>query len=259
VRWACIAAAWLVAGCFEYSPHELPSHPSERDLHRKALARLAADPGPSPLRFAVMGDTQLHLDEAERAVESLGRRGDLAFVVQVGDFTHLGLMAEYRLMKDVMNRLPVPWLVVFGNHDGLGNGGDIYEAMFGARDFAFELARTRLVFLDTNSVEAGRDGTVPDLDRLTALLAPGPGRDRTVVLGHIEPQGGDFDPALREEFHALLRDGGVALSLHGHEHRYYEYSRDGVRYVVADAISDRHYLVVSAVEGGGFDVERVAF
>jgi 3',5'-cyclic AMP phosphodiesterase CpdA len=259
VRWGWIAAAWVAAGCFEYSPHELPSHPSERDLHRKALGRLAATAPPSPLRFAVLGDTQLELDDAERAIESLGRRGDLALVVQVGDFTHLGLMAEYRLMKDVMDRLPVPWLVAFGNHDSLGNGGDIFARMFGPTDLAFEHGGTRFVLLDTNSVEAGFDGRIPDLGWLASQLGPGPDHDRIVVLSHIEPQSGDFDPRLRDGFHALLRDGGVRLSIHGHEHRFYEYEREGVRYVVADAVDDRHYLVVTAEPGGAFTVERVAF
>jgi 3',5'-cyclic-AMP phosphodiesterase len=257
-RGALAAAVIVAAGCLEYSPHQLPTSGSERDLHRKALERLAAAPPPAVLRFAVVGDTQLFFDDAERAIASLAARDDLAFVVQVGDFTHVGLWPEFRIMNDLFRRLPVPYFVVVGIHDLLGNGDEIYERMFGPLDLAFDYAGTQFIFLDTNSREYGFDGRVPDLAWLEAQLAPGPGTDRIVVFGHCRAESGDFDPALRAPFSALLRGAGVDLTIHGHDHAYSAGEHEGVPFVVADAVDGRSYLVVTATPAG-FEVERVGF
>lgn len=259
MRAVAVAAVVLVAACLEYSPHVLPSEDRHRDVNRKNLARLEAEPPPPRLRFAVVGDTQTGFGDAADAIESMSTRGDLAFVVQVGDFTDLGLAPEYEAMNDLFRRLPVPYVVAIGNHDHQANGGDIYDRMFGPRDFAFTWGRTRFVVLNTCSMEREFDGTVPDLPWLAASLAPSPEHDRAFVFAHVEPASDAFDPRLRDGFHALLRDGGVVASFHAHEHRYGFEERDGVRYYLAAHVNDREYLVVSEREDGGFDVERVWF
>lgn len=259
MRVGAVAAATLVVACLEYSPHALPTEERHRGVNGKSIARLEAEPPPERLRFAVVGDTQTAFDDAERVVDALSRRGDLAFVVQIGDFTDLGLAPEYERMNDIFRELPVPYLVVIGVHDYVANGRDIYARMFGPRDFAFTWARTRLVFLDTCSIEAGFDGSVPDLDALAASLAPSPDHDRALVFSHVQPESHDFDSRLSPGFHAILRDAAVAASFHGHEHRYSSHVRDGVPYFVTAHVNDREYLLVSERDDGGFDVERVTF
>ena len=100
-------------------------------------------------------------------------------------------------MNDLFRRLPVPYFVVIGNHDHLGNGEEIYERMFGPQDFAFTWARTRFVFLDTCSIEEAYDGTVPDLATLAVNLAPSPDHERAFLFAHVKPESTDFDPRLR--------------------------------------------------------------
>jgi 3',5'-cyclic AMP phosphodiesterase CpdA len=257
---ALVASALTLVACLEYSPHALPTDPSERDLNRKAIERLLATAPIAPLTFAVVGDTQRSFDEAEDAVESIGAREDVQFVVQVGDFTNVGLHLEYQLMKEVFSRLRVPWLVVIGNHDHFGNGAEIYGAMFGRENFAFTLGRVRLVFYDSNSVSHDFDGTVPDLAWLEAALAPGPDHDRTLAFSHIAPGGGPlFDDALTAPLLALLAASGVDLSLHGHAHRYDAFDQEGVRIVVADSVDHRSWVIVRQRPDGAFDFERVFF
>jgi predicted phosphodiesterase len=243
-------AVVVLAGCLEYSPHALPSGHDERSLNARAIERILAQP-PAPLTFAVVGDTQQWFDEAAAAVASINARGDVRFVVQIGDFTHVGLLPEYRLMNEIFARLRVPYLVVIGNHDHFSNGEAIYREMYGPTDFAFTVGRVRLVFHCSNSVSHAFDGTVPDVAGVAGMLAPSPEPDRALVFAHIAPSGGSmFDKALRPRLEAALADARVALSLHGHTHRFEDFERGGVRYVVADAVEYRSYLVVSERPGG---------
>jgi hypothetical protein len=108
------ARAWLLvailSGCLEYSPHQLPTDPDEQDLNRKGVERIVSRPV-DRLLFAVIGDTQRGFDEAEDVVDAINRRDDIQFVVQIGDFTNVGLWLEYRLMNEIFARLRVPYLV----------------------------------------------------------------------------------------------------------------------------------------------------
>jgi 3',5'-cyclic AMP phosphodiesterase CpdA len=253
------AALAFAAGCLEYSPHVTKLEGAERDLNHKAIARLAATPAPAVLRFAVVGDTQLALDEVEDAVAHLNRRTDLAFVVQVGDYTEFGQLFEFRLMNDVFAGLRVPWLVVIGNHDYLGNGEEIFVEMFGPRNQAFTFARTRFVLFDSNSREVAFSGDVPDLGFVAAQLEPDGDHDRAVLLSHVPPATSDFDPERVEGFDEILQTRAPVASFHGHEHGFRFEQREGVDLYVADWIVHRNYLVATLLPGGGVEVERVFF
>jgi len=206
------ALALLLGACLEYSPHAIPLDAVHTDVHRKSLERLLATPAPETLRFAVVGDTQGDFDEVEEIVVVLNRIEDLAFVVQVGDFTGHGTGPEFRLMHDLLRKLRVPYFVVIGNHDLLANGGDIYDHMFGPRNLAFTYARTRFVLFDSNAVEYGFHGTVPDLGLLREYLSPRDEYDDAILFGHVDPGANEWDDALREPYFDLVRDEGVDVS-----------------------------------------------
>jgi Icc protein len=156
------AAALLAAACLEFTPHALPGD-SDRDVHERALERLAtADAGRTGAVVALVGDVQRRSDEAADAVAAIDARGDVDLVIQLGDFTDLGTIDEFELMKAIFDRLDAPYLVTLGNHDLLGNGERIFTAMFGPPNLAFTFARTRFVLLDTNSRHRDWDGSTPD-------------------------------------------------------------------------------------------------
>jgi 3',5'-cyclic-AMP phosphodiesterase len=249
----------LATACFEYSPHAIVLDPSERDLHRKALARLEAAPPPASFRFAVVGDTQLRFDEAAELVDDLNARTDLAFVVQIGDFTHVGLLPEFRLMNEVFSRLRVPYFVAIGIHEYLGNGEDIYERMFGAPNLAFTVQRTRFVLFDSNSREFAFDGTVPNLAWIAAQVPSDGAYDRAVLVSHVPPATGDFDPALVANYDAILGAQRSVISFHGHEEKFRFEERAGTPLYVVDALDGRSYLIVTVLPEGGFAVEGVPF
>jgi 3',5'-cyclic AMP phosphodiesterase CpdA len=257
VRWSAALALGLV-GCLEFSPHALPMDESERDLHQKALERLRSQPAPQVLRFAVVGDTQRYFDHAEDAVESINRRDDLSFVVQMGDFVNFGLLPEYQAMNRVFRRLDVPYFVVVGVHDLFANGGDIYRAMFGPYDLSFTYGRTRFVLYNANSLQFGNDGTVPDLPWLAAQIAPRPEHDDVIVFAHVDPDALELDASLREPLHDMFRNT-VDLRIHAHAHKLVMSEVDGVPFVVADSVDHRSYLVVTVGPGMRPEVEKVDF
>lgn len=254
--WALAALAVLASGCLEYSPYELPG---DRGLNRKAVGALLATPPAEPLRFVLFGDTQLAFDETEEAVRRVNAMEGISFVVQLGDFTDLGLIREYELMKDVMDGLRVPWLAVIGNHDMLGGGDAIYDRMFGARNLVFTWGRTRFVLLDTNSREYGFPEDVPDVGWLDAQLAPDGDHDRAVVMAHVPPWSEDFNAALRQPLLDALASRGVTDAFFAHLHKYAAREEAGVRMWVADALTGRSFLVVTLQPTGEVAVEMVAW
>lgn len=250
------AALLVLAGCLQLSPHELPD---ERGLNLAAIEALAAVPAPEPLRFAVVGDVQRHSDEASDAVSSLNARDDLAFVVQVGDFTEYGLSFEFEVMQRVFARLRVPWLVAVGNHDLLGNGREIYERMFGPLDLAFTHGGVRFLLVHANALEAAGGGPVPDLAWVASKLAPDGAHGPAVVVAHVGPDAAEFDPTLRDLYWEVLRAGGAVASIHGHAEHFAARREGGILVATAEHVKRRGYLVLTARADGGFDVERVPF
>lgn len=172
----CAALSSLVAltlaSCLEYSPNALPTDDSERDLNRKAIARLQTQPpgAADAIRFAVVGDVHYSYDQLGDAVDRLNAIDGIEFVVQIGDFTDVGTVQEYRLAKGRFDALRVPYLVVLGNHDMLGRGDEIFDRMFGMRDGTFDYRGARFLMVDTNSREYGFGGEVPRLDSLANAL-----------------------------------------------------------------------------------------
>lgn len=251
---ALVSLALALGGCLDYSPHAIPLGDADTAVHRRSLERLLAEPAPEVLRFAVVGDAQASFDEAEQLVAALNRRDDLSFVVQVGDFTHVGTSPEYRAMNALFRELRAPYFVAVGNHDLLGNGGDVYDRMFGERYLAFSYAGTRVVLLDSNAVEYGFDGTTPDLERVRAMATADPDADHVVLVAHVDPSS-EWDPALREPYYALVRELGVEVSFYGHGHEPHAFERDGSRFYLPGAVDRRTYLVTMVGEGG-VEVER---
>ena len=250
---------WLLlcAGCgvFEFHPYELRGADGGR--HARALERLRRDAGDGPLRFAVLGDIQLFLDESSDAVEDLERR-DVDFVVQVGDLTEFGSAQEYAWVAGLLDRLPVPSFAVLGNHDVMGTGTDIYRETFGPTFFSFTHAGSRFVLFDSNSREYAFPGNVPDLEVLREALAPEPGLAHTFTFSHVPPGHGDFDGTLTGPLEALQAERGVSISFHAHLHQFGSDVRQGVPYVVADSLDHRNYLLVT-LDGPGVRVERIFF
>ncbi len=263
-------AGWLgiglaLAGCdaFRVHPYAVPQDDAHRDRTEKNLRRLAAiEPGETFV-FAVLGDSQRWQDEVPPAVKSVNADPSVAFAIHVGDITEFGLAREYVWQNEYHDELDVPLLTVVGNHDLLGNGGTIYDSVFGPRNYTFLFGRTKFVMLDTNGREYGFNGSVPDIAWLERELLPDPTWDEAIVVGHVPPDNGDFDRQLEEPYYAALyRWGNVVLSLHGHVHSYREeFLDDGnILLVTADKMEARTWTRITVgPDGIGVIAEEVPF
>ena len=248
-RLSLLVLATLPVACemIKYSPHQddLPS--SAIQVNRKNLARLQKTPPGDEIQVAFVTDTQNYYDESQEFVAALNERDDIDFVVHGGDITAFGIIQEFEWMHEIFGELDVPYLAVIGNHDLRANGGEIYQQVYGKKNFAFVYGRTKFIFADTNSRDYNFNGEVPKLEWLREQLEPSEAYDQAVVIGHVPPDHKDFDPQLEQAYADILEQSGqVPISLYGHKHRY-EVKRPygDVIYLVTGSVAKREYTVVT--------------
>lgn len=125
------------------------------------------------------------------ALERIGAhdpRPDL--VIVTGDLTADGLPEEYAALRKLLEPLPMPWLLIPGNHDDRANLRAAFpEQPWSASGeflhYVFDAAGLRLIALDT--VVPGAPGgrlCAARLDWLAARLAEAPDRPTAIMMHH---------------------------------------------------------------------------
>ncbi len=190
------------------------------DLHvrpRGALAYGRVDPAPM-------------LEAAIARVLALSPLPDL--VLATGDLTDRGLREEYELLGAILSRLPMPVLLLPGNHDRREEMRAALRALdptlpaSGPMHRAVDAGGLRLVLLDS-VVDGETDGELgaAGIAWLGAALREGAGRPALVAIHHAP-----FDVGIPGMDEIGLRDGaamGEAIARHpevelvacGHHHR----------------------------------------
>ncbi len=190
---------------------------------------------------------------------------DADFTFQLGDFVSEGDVDHYREHVALVEREAVrPLLRCVGNHDRSRPNGaadkNLYDAVFGARDYYFDHGGWRFVSLDSSD----RRVTAAQLAWLkTTLAAPGP----KVIFTHVPPdyiksiaplgEVGELETLSPNkkardeqksylddfftnyfkngspEFEELVSNGGVKAVYMGHIHAFWAADHRGVRYVIS--------------------------
>lgn len=257
----CLALA--ACDLIDYHPYDANFH-GRRDINAANIERIERDcTGRDSLRFAVISDTQRWYDETAKAVDHINARGDVDFVIHLGDLTDFSATVEFEKMRDELERLRPPYVCLIGNHDCLASGIYVFRAMFGEYNYSFTAGDTRFVCLDTNALEHDYSVPIPDFSFLKADIAAIPaGVRRTVVAMHAAPGTDQFNNNVSEIFHATLRaypDLLFCLSGHQHSTQVYEPLGDGLTYYQCGAAKHRKYLLFTLTADGGSRYETVSY
>jgi len=259
-----IVVALLASSCkkmFDYSPYVIDFDEENTNLNNKNIAKIISQKNTdSTITIAFTADTHRSFDEFDefvKSVNSLNKTTQVDFVVHLGDIADFGLPKQYLWGNSYLLKLDVPYIVVLGNHDLVSNGGDAYHEMFGEYNFSFVYDSIKFISLNTNSLEFGMNGKVPDLNWLDSQLKPADNFRKAVVLFHVAPTHEEFDPNLINEFSKTTsKYNNVIFMAHGHKHDFGVYIpfADSISYVNVYSVDHKKYNLVK-IKNDKFTVE----
>ncbi|WP_192822204.1 metallophosphoesterase [Rufibacter sp. LB8] len=244
---------------FDYHPYE--GNVTYKNLTAENVARIKAlestFPAQATLKFAFISDTHNFFEEKEAMVKDINSR-NVAFVLHGGDITNYGFTDEFERSHRVLSKLNAPYVTVIGNHDCLGDGDKIYQAMYGPLNHSFTFKNNKFIFLNSNFLEF--DASVPDLDYLQRELQAPADITNKFVVAHISPDHGEANPAKAMGYATLMQQFTVGLSLHGHIHGHTvrQPYNDGITYLTTASANKRNYVMVT-VTGNTITHEVITF
>lgn len=246
----------LCSGCewFEDHPYDGKVH-GETGINAKNISLIEETcRNKEVIRYAFTGDTQRCYDDTEKFVKAINARDDIDFVIHGGDVSDFGLTKEFLWMRDLMNKLDVPYVVLLGNHDCLGNGEQVFRKTFGAYNFAFMAGDTKFVCLNTNAIEFDYSIPVPDFEFIEQELTNNnPDHQRTVVAMHAPPFDSQFNNNVARVFQRYIKEfPQLQFCMNAHTHRLSESElfEDGVIYYGSENISKKSYLLFTLTPDG---------
>lgn len=239
----------LLSSCnlFDYHPYD-GKVTGETDINAKNLAIIEEKfKDKSSVKFAFIGDTQRQYDETEAFVQHMSTRNDIDFVIHGGDISDFGLTREFLMMRDILQKLQVPYVVLIGNHDGLANGELVFNKVFGNPNFSFIAGQTKFICLNTNALEYDYSRPVPDFGFMERELADtSAAYKRTVVAMHAPPFNEQFNNNVAGVFqHYVKAYKNPLFCLNAHEHhlKVLDIYKDGLLYYTTPTIKEREFLV----------------
>ena len=237
-----LALCLPVAAC-RYSPWE--TEPDCKDRLSKNLANLEESAaGSGDFRFAVFSDSHNEIGELDKIVSRINARGDISFVVVLGDITNTGLLMEYEWACRALGKLDMPRFYAIGNHDAISFGKDVFNKMFGPYDYAIGYRESKLIVFNSNKFEFP---DVPDYPLIAKLaeVSPGEVRRHTVGLAHVAPVVDVYDEEDVRFEEAFYFEHGFNLAVHGHRNFHLWRDGYGTAHVMADLASKGEYDVLT--------------
>jgi len=256
-----LAALTACDEMFDYSPYAIVFSEENRNVNQKNIEKLLLRESDDTLTIAFTGDTHRFFDQTDEFVKKVNQNPAIDLVIHVGDMADFGLPKQYTWGNSYLLKLNVPYFVVVGNHDLVGNGLTAYTEMFGALNYSFIYDSLKFIFINTNGLEFKFNGEVPDIQWLDAQLRPNNDFAKAVVIFHVPPKNGDFDSSLEEAFQkSLAHNNNVLFTVHGHlhDHEIYKPYEDSISYVNVYGVENMKFNLITIVNNQ-FDVETVVF
>ena len=159
--------------------------------------------------------------------------------------------AELRVVRQAMDRVPVPWAIVPGNHD-LDDDLDSdqpaslarYRAALGPDRFCVGAGAWRVIGLNAMLLGAGSPDEAEQWEWLDQMLLPGDGPVALVLHKPVVPPPADLrdspqryvpEPGRTRLLQLLRRAGGHPLVVSGHVHQCLRHLADGIDHIWAPA------------------------
>ena len=246
----------LLAGCDMFDSHPYDGHiHGEKGINEKNIAIIENTClNKDTMKIAFTGDTQNFLEQTEDMVSDINKRGDVDFLVHLGDFTDYGMTQEFVWQTDILNKLSCPYVGLIGNHDVLGTGMDVYESMFGEQNFSFIAGRIKFLCLNTNAMEYDYSNPIPNFGFMKEEAKADSGLyESTIVCMHARPGTEQFNNNVYDVWpHYVQLFPNVLFCISGHEHepKVVDVYGDGMQYYVTASGNRREYYLFTITKGG---------
>lgn len=231
---------------FEYSPYQIsPGH--YKEINRQNISRFIHS-DKDTIRIALIGDTQRFYAGTAKVIEKINHTPGIDFVVHTGDLVDFGLQREYIWIHELLSELKCPYVAVVGNHDLIGQGGHVYNSMYGDFDFSFIFSGNKFIFLNTNSREYYFDKNTPNLSWLEAELSDTTGYTNALIINHVPPYSTDFHPEQGPKYASLLGKYGktlMSINGHGHDFDFLTPYQDGIPYINTFSTSRENFVLLT--------------
>lgn len=249
-----LAICMQACDMFEAHPYDAYVR-GEKNLNQRFIQQIEVNlKDKKTFRFAFISDTQRWYDETEDMVNDINKRNNVDFVVHGGDLSDFGATHEFELQRDIMLGFKMPWVTLLGNHDCLGTGENVYEAIWGKPNFYFQAGNVLFICLNTNCMEYDYSEPVPDFSFLETLMKNLPeGVEKTVVAMHVPPFDLEFNNNVANVFQLYLKEfPNLLFCMHGHAHHYTvnEPFKDGIFYIQTPCAKYREYVLFTINEDG---------
>jgi predicted phosphodiesterase len=185
------------------------------------------------------------------------------FAISIGDVAASATELQYRRLRQMLTKFPLPLIVTPGNHDIFDDTRlelRLFHGLFGADHRSFRVGTTQLIIIN-NAVGTLRDEQFEWVERELSAAADA---DFRLVFAHkpiFDPREGVYygmenrEHALR--LHQMFVTARVTAVFSGHIHALRCFERDGVRYIISGGggsklISDAerfHYWTVQGADG----------
>lgn len=242
--------------------------------------------------YVILGDSRDGYETFAEIIAQVNELNP-AFVIDNGDLVYSGKPNQYRIFNQMVSGLSCTLCTTLGNHDIRANGRNIYTKLYGPEYYSFDYGDNHFIFLDSSPGYAEMQAISEEqYTWLEKDLQKAQGK-RIFVISHIPPtdprsgiQPNDMvaytdknelkdsyveqkletyieneaidhgfqDEQEAQRFEALMSQYGVTAVYLSHIHSYFDFEKDGVRYVIsggagAELLTENsyyHYLIAKA-------------
>jgi 3',5'-cyclic AMP phosphodiesterase CpdA len=243
---------FVIAACervFEYTPYSANVKDSRKYTHAKNMEMLSsADDSlydQNSYKVALISDSHTAFDDLAEVVELIKQDEEISFVVHGGDMTDGGMIEEYTIFYQIMEKLKLPYFTVIGNHDCLANGRTIYNDQYGAENYSFVYRNCKFVFFNDIIWELNYEE--PDFMWLIQELDDASSYKHVFVIAHIPPWSDQFSTLSTNAYRIIMDSHNVSMSIHGHHHDHYfgNYFQDSIPYLVIGSPDKGSYCTLT--------------